>query len=287
MRQLKKLCFISTLFILCLISTSFNNTIGTSISIEEAINQQLITYKSVNKGSHSGNCMDMEITNISKNKLVIKLESGRNLTSLDTNKQDILVVKEALFVLNPAETIKKEVFGFCSQSHKSAPSSGEIYAIGNLQNDTIIQLTTFLSKNNYPLSAMQNAIWSLTNNRPVASIFHENRDSIESLQAFVAQFHEKVIPWYSIQYMEADSGMVSNKASTIYGEFDARLDENTIVKIVIYDKYQISQVRKEIITSQKGNKHAFSITVQDLPSGRYEILFSTFGGRVDRKPFRI
>jgi len=257
------------------------------MSIETALKHQLISYKSVNKGSHSGNCMDMEITNISKNKLVLKLESGRNLTSLDTNKQDILVVKEVLFVLNPAETIKKEIFGFCSQSHKSAPSTGETYAVGELKNDTIIQLTTFLSKNNYPLSAMQNAIWSLTNNRPVASIFHENRDSIESLQAFVAQFYEKVTPWYSIQYSDADSGMVSDKASTIYGEFDGRLDENTIVKIVIYDKYQISQVRKEIVTSQKGNKHAFSIAVHDLPSGRYEILFSTFGSRVDRKSFKI
>jgi hypothetical protein len=257
------------------------------MSIETALKHQLISYKSVNKGSHSGNCMDMEITNISKNKLVLKLESGRNLTSLDTNKQDILVVKEVLFVLNPAETIKKEIFGFCSQSHKSAPSTGETYAVGELKNDTIIQLTTFLSKNNYPLSAMQNAIWSLTNNRPVASIFHENRDSIESLQAFVAQFYEKVTPWYSIQYSDADSGMVSDKAKTIYGTLKADLEKGRVIKVVVYDLYNISQIRKDIKVPEKTKEQPIVVDVSELPKGRYRILFTSLAGRIDEKIFWI
>lgn len=290
MKTLKTLCLKSTLLIVCLIFASFSPKFQTynqqyAISIEDAILRNMISCSIVNKGSHEGNCIDLTVKNLTSNRLSVKLESGRNLASVDTNKQDILVVREELFVLNPSQTQHKEVFGFCSQSHKSAPEKDELYTVGAMKDKNIVKLTQHLAVNKYPISAMQEAIWTMTNNRPIASIFHNNRDSIENLQEFVAQFTKSMSPWYSIEYTEPDSGMASNVAKNIHGNIEVRLAKNTVVKIVVYDKFNIPQLRTEILTTEQANKHPFSVNVQSLPGGRYHIGFYTLGGRLDEKVF--
>lgn len=293
MKTLKTLCFKSTLLIVCLIFASFSPKYLTysnnsyALSIEDAVKRNMISCAIESKGGHTGNCVNMSVKNLTSTKLIVKLESGRNLVSLDTNSQDILVVKEELFVLNPSQTQHKEIFGFCSESHKSEPNKSDLFTIGEMKDKNIVKLTQHLAANKYPISAMQDAIWSLTNNRPVASIFHANRDSIENLQEFVAQFTKSMSPWYSIEYTEPDSGMASNTAKNIHGNVEARLPKNTVVKIVVYDMLNISQIRTEMVTSETANKHPFSVNVLSLPKGRYHIGFYTLGGRLDEKVFSI
>lgn len=293
MKTLKTLCFKSTLLIVCLIFASFSPKYLTytnqsyALSIEDAVKRNMILCVIESKGGHTGNCVDMNVKNLTSTKLIVKLESGRNLVSLDTNSQDILVVKEELFVLNPSQNQQKEIFGFCSESHKSEPHKSELFTIGEMKDKNIIKLTQYLAANKYPISAMQDAIWTMTNDRPIASIFHNNRDSIENLQEFVAQFTKTMSPWYSIEYTEPDSGLASNVAKNIHGNIDVRLAKNTVVKIVVYDKFNIPQLRTEILTSEQANEHPFSVNVQALPRGRYHIGFYTLGGRLDEKVFSI
>lgn len=293
MKTLKTLCFKSTLLIVCLIFASFSPKYLTysnqsyALSIEDAVKRNMISCAIESKGGHTGNCVNMSVKNLTSNKLIVRLESGRNLVSLDTNSQDILVVKEELFVLNPSQNQQKEIFGFCSESHKSEPNKLDLFTIGEMKDKNIVKLTQHLAANKYPISAMQDAIWSLTNNRPVASIFHTNRDSIENLQEFVSQFTKSMSPWYSIEYTEPDSGMASNTAKNIHGNVEARLPKNTVVKIVLYDMLNISQIRTEMVTSETANKHPFSVNVLSLPKGRYHIGFYTLGGRLDEKVFSI
>jgi hypothetical protein len=293
MKTLKTLCFKSTLLIVCLIFSSFSPKFQTytnnsyALSIEDALKRNMISCDIESKGGHTGNCVDMRVKNLTSNKLIVKLESGRNLVSLDTNSQDILVVKEELFVLNPSQAQQKEVFGFCSESHKSAPNKADLFTLGEMKDKNIVKLTQYLAANKYPISAMQDAIWTLTNNRPVASIFHANRDSIEDLQEFVAQFTKSMSPWYAIQYTEPDSGMASNTAKSIHGNIEARLPKNTVVKIVVYDMFNVSQLRTEVVTTANANEHPFSVNVLSLPKGRYYIGFYTLGGRLDEKVFSI
>jgi hypothetical protein len=230
----------------------------------------------------------MSLENKSLHALNILVESGRNLLSNDTNKQDILIVKEEVFVLNKGENESKDLFGFCSQSHKGSPSKNEEYALGQMKDKKTVQLTTYLAKNKYPLSAMQNAIWVMTNNRRVEGIYHENRDSIRSLMDYVSNLTYRFTPWYSIEYFEDESSLVSDNAKQIYGEFEGRLLKDTKVKVVVFDMLNIAQLRKEIIITKEANAHPINVDVSSLPKGRYHIGFYVVGGgRVDEKVFSI
>ncbi len=293
MKALKKMCLNGTAVFLCLILSSYhpqkNYFISSNaISIESALKHDLISYEIVNNGSHKGECVTINLQNKTSRALNVTIEPGRNLVSVDTNKQDILIVKKALFVLAPMESSTKNLFGFCSQAHKSSPSKGEKYLVGEMKDANIIKLAEHLNKNKYPISAMQYAVWILTNNRPVASIFHENRDSIVGLQEFLSYRENKIIPWYSIEYMPNDStGMVSNKAKNIYGTLKADLEKGRVIKVVVYDLYNISQIRKDIKVPEKTKEQPIIVDVSELPKGRYRMLFTSLAGRIDEKIFWI
>ncbi|TXB66607.1 hypothetical protein FRY74_00020 [Vicingus serpentipes] len=292
MSYLKLLCLKSTLISLCLIFTSFNVVFYDSnphpISIEQAVRNNLVNCNISSNGGHEGSCINMNLENKSLHDLTVKIESGRNLLSNDTNKQDILIVNEEIFVLKKGVQKGKDLFGFCSQSNKGSPSLNETYSVGDMKDKKTVQLTNYLSKNNYPLSAMQNAIWVMTNNRRVEGIFHENRDSIQSLMDYVSDLTYQFTPWYSIQYFNDDSNLVSDNAKQIWGEFEGRLLKDTKVKVVVFDMLNIAQLRKEIIINEEANTHPISVDVSSLPKGRYHIGFYVVGGgRVDEKVFSI
>ncbi|MCB0409933.1 MAG: DUF2572 family protein [Flavobacteriales bacterium] len=288
MRTLKHLCLLSTLILLCLFFTSFHVKIYSSFfSIEHAILKNIVQCHIQSKGGHKGNCIDMSLINQTNETITVKVESGRNLLSLDTNKQDILIVKEEIFVLAPNQQQTKGVFGFCSQSHKSSPSSGEEYTVGEMKDKSTIQLTEYLAKNEYPLSAMQSAIWVMTNNRRVEGIFHQNRDSIQDLMDYVSGLTKQFTPWYSIDYQLNETDLVSDVAKSIYGNFEGELQKNTKVQMVVYDKFNIPQLRKTIIIPDDSYTHPISLDVSQLPKGRYQLCFFTLGGRVDEKVFTI
>lgn len=293
MNVLKKMCLNGTAAFLCLILSSYNpqkNYVisSSAISIESALKYDLISYEIVNNGSYKGECITINLQNKTSRALNVTIEPGRNLISTDTNKQDILIVKEALFALTPMGNSTKNLFGFCSQAHKNSPSEGEKYLVGEMKDANIIKLAEHLNKNKYPISAMQYAVWTLTNNRPVASIFHENRDSIIGLQEFLSYKENKVTPWYSIEYMPNDStGMVSNKAKNIYGTLKADLEKDRVIKVVVYDLYNISQIRKDIKVPEKTKEQSIVVDVSELPKGRYRMLFTSLAGRIDEKIFWI
>ncbi len=293
MKALKKMCLNGTAAFLCLILSSHypqkNYSISSNvISIESALKYDLISYEIVNNGSHKGECVTINLQNKTSRALSLMIEPGRNLISIDTNKQDILIVKEALFTLTPMGNSTKNLFGFCSQAHKNSPSEGEKYLVGKMKDANIIKLAEHLNKNKYPISAMQYAVWTLTNNRPVASIFHESRDSIIGLQEYLSYKENKVTPWYSIEYMPNDStGMVSNKAKNIYGTLKADLEKGRVIKVVVYDLYNISQIRKDIKVPEKTKEQSILVDVSELPKGRYRMLFTSLAGRIDEKIFWI
>ena len=156
MKALKKMCLYGTAAFLCLILSSYNpqkNYVisSSAISIESALKYHLISYEIVNNGSHKGECVTINLQNKTLRALNVTIEPGRNLTSVDTNKQDILIIKEALFVLAPMGSNTKNLFGFCSQAHKNSPSEGEKYLVGEMKDANIIKLSEHLNKKKYPI----------------------------------------------------------------------------------------------------------------------------------------
>jgi hypothetical protein len=297
MSLLTKMCFKSTLIILCLIFSSFklettfyidNSSVG--ISIENAIKNNIISCSITSSGGYKGNCIDVEIVNLKSRKIIINIEAGRNFESKDTTAQDILVVKEQFLVLNAGETKQTKVFGFCSQSHNSSPENGSQYSVGKMKDKETVLLAQFLGKNDeYPISAMQKAVWAVTNQLPIASIFNEDRDSILSLQKFVSNLIKSEMPWYSINYVEREDNLFTDEAKSIHGVLEKELEKDAVIKVVVYDVYNTSHNRIEFTVEEDSGSHPIVVNVSNLPKGKYYVRFFQLGvgRRLEEKVINI
>jgi len=293
MRVVETLLLKSTVIILCLILTSFGPefkvvTHHSAISIEDALMNNWISCDIVSNGGHKEECINLKVGNLRANRLVLRVESGRNFESVDTNLQDIIVVREELIVLNGNEKKEVNIYGFCSQSSNSSPSEGDLYSIGSMKSKNIVKLTEHLAVKEYPISAMQKAIWTVTDNTPIASIFDANRDTILDLQAFVSDLTNQTSPWYSIEYKENEENLFTGEAKRVYGTMQGNLSANTVVKIVVHDMLNYSALKGEFVVQEDSYNHNISFDVSTMPKGRYHVGIYALGvGRIDEKVINI
>ncbi|MBL7930362.1 MAG: hypothetical protein JNL60_00585, partial [Bacteroidia bacterium] len=115
--------------ILCTWDQSFHAKI---LSLQNALEQKKVSIKVLSLGGHHGECIQMEIKNISTENLTLEIEAGRRLNSINDLEQDILIVKEQRVDIGPGETRETKVKGYCCQADKLSPSERSRYDVNKI-----------------------------------------------------------------------------------------------------------------------------------------------------------
>src|ERR1043165_6994706 len=110
------------IFFLSLAVFSFVN-MNTSITLQQAMDQNLVKVKVKSLGGYQGETASMEIQNLTKNDLDIKVEPGRRLKSDKDEYQDLLVVREQEILVKANSRTTKNITGYCCESSDSGPAS--------------------------------------------------------------------------------------------------------------------------------------------------------------------
>ncbi|MFH2144250.1 MAG: hypothetical protein ABIJ97_17620 [Bacteroidota bacterium] len=271
---------ISRIFLICIVPLlSFNAdmTEKKSITFKDAIDKNLIKTIVTGLGGHQGNCVEIEVRNISSYDTTFCFEPGRRLVSEDSTVQDILIVKENSFFLASGKNIVISGYGFCCQAHNSSPRKSEIFKIGDLADDNMVKLAEYLNKNDYPDDAMQGAVWVLSDNKPLDCInsTDENVDKVRKLQKFVATLAKIDInlAWYSIVYKTDTSMLFSGIADTLVGEVEYQLWNNCEASLVMYDNNGkiIHHFYKNKLLGPDKYIYPVKFSVFDWPKGKYFI----------------
>lgn len=243
------------------------------ISVEEAVKKGWVRMSMSAKGGHVGNVMKMKMENLSTRNLDLKLEAGRRLDSRDSSEQDILVARQENFALAPKEKKQLTVAGFCCQAHNSSPDSGDVFGVGKMADDKLVKLAQFIDqKKMYNSSSAQDAVWVLSDNNPIESIYGEDAFTKE-LREYVSKLSGKPVPKYTVKYESSagDAAAFSNRAMEIAGDFDYELFGNGTVTFGIYDKD--NRLVEAFFADRPQNKgrYAFrySFKASDLPKGTY------------------
>mgnify|MGYP007027637368 CR=1 FL=1 len=225
-------------------------------------------------GGHRQECVELTIKNVSSKTIKTYLEPGRRFVSDDIMEQDIFIVKKKEITIPPLATIKVKGYGFCCQSFKHSPQKGSSFGFGYMAPDEWIQLADTINDNNFDASAVQSAVWSLSDGHDIASIHSENRDAVLPLLRTVASIRNIHLPWYSFSYVPDSTRLFSNKPEKLHGSFDYYLKNNAAVSIVV--KNEKGRLMKHLV---KGHvyghgKQTFSadIKVENWPKGNYEII---------------
>jgi len=157
-----------------------------------------------------GPCLLLNIHSTAKTTLSLRIESGRFLETADSSEQRMVITHDELIVLKPSGKKSINLFAMCTQMHERSPGTESLLALGPMAEGNLLQLTQFIHKNNFQSLAGQEAVWVVTDNNDIGSIYSDNKDEMNKLQLFICQLTGKLPPPapHSIFYA---SGLVSGE----------------------------------------------------------------------------
>jgi uncharacterized protein YozE (UPF0346 family) len=188
------------------------------IPLKDASNQKIV---SINihgikteigsyKNHHYGDCITVELKNLSYNNINLKLEAGRLLICDYDSIQNMMITKSLIFALKPKESATYNAYAMCVEKTDHSPDHNSTFKIGEMAKGYLLELAKLLEQNNYQDNAGQNAVWALTNNNDTANIYTSDKDECSSLRKFVSQtkgFNKNITD--NTIYLENDDNYIS------------------------------------------------------------------------------
>jgi hypothetical protein len=264
------------------------NESNTYISVETLLKENKISLDIAGLGGYSGECIDVKIAGKVQDTLFILIEPGRRFVSNDTTIQDILVLKRYEIVLPPFAGVNISVYGFCCQSSNHSPQQKSLFHVGFMAPETWVELAEFVDKNDFCLSAVQNAVWVLSNDHPVSSIYAKKNDSEYKLKKFVAELKKVELPWYSLTFKADTARLFSGRPERIFGKINYRLKHNTVISIIVKDENNetVTSLIREIAKGPGDYAYYLDLPVLTWAKGKYSVyIIENYSNIILRKDF--
>lgn len=167
-----------TLLLLSFSSSLFGQE---QISLEQALEQKLVRIALQGNGGYRGECLKVLVENLSPAALSVKIPAGQIFASEDTSVQDLIVTQEELLVMAPKERKTRNLLTMCTQSFNMSPSKGEKFRLGPLAVGGLLTLAQKISRKGYQNSTAQSAVWSLSNQESVRSIYGNDTTMVRDI----------------------------------------------------------------------------------------------------------
>ncbi|MBI5538777.1 MAG: hypothetical protein HY951_01860 [Bacteroidia bacterium] len=268
-----------------------NKVTEKKLGIEDAVNKGLIRATVKGKGGHGGECISLNIINITSVDTTIYVEAGRRLNSVDSTVQDILVVKEIPILVKAGEEKNINIYGFCCQASNHSPSTNEKFDIGHMADSGLVKLAKFLDKNSFEDGIMQNAVWVISDNHPLSSVGSSNsnkRKELKKLHNLLATIKNLPIDfsWYSLTFKPDTARLFSGVPDSLYGDIEYSIWKNSSVSLTLSDS--IGHVVKRFFANKPQNpdKYTYEIktSVFGYPKGKYFVrLFANDQMKLEKK----
>jgi hypothetical protein len=242
-------------------------------------------------GGHEGECISISLFSTSDDTSYLWLEPGRILQSVDTSVQDILITREEMLVLAPGEQRELTIFGFCSQASLASPDSSEQFLPGQMADSTVVLLARFLNErdNNFPVDAIQGAVWCLTDNHDIRDISGEDMASIHDLINYVADLKGLDFD-YTLAYDQAGNDEPYSQSSvTITGDVQVYFPSDCQANISIVNSEGVEYESFEKLKSYKSGIYNFTFrfTSSNWTPGNYYFIVECEGTVIYRKEFSL
>lgn len=269
--------FVAILVFIAFTSLTVNRTDKQKkFNIEDAVKSGLFKAEVKGLGGHSGECISINVINNSPTDTIIYIEPGRRFISLDTNVQDILIVRELPLLVRAGEEKKVSLFGFCCQATNAGPDKDEKFTIGQMADSQLVKLAVFLNQNPYDEYTIQNAVWVVSDNHALASVHSSNiskRKELRKLHQFLAVLKNLPVEfsWYTLTYKTDTTRLFSGVADSLYGDFDYSLWKNCAASLTLNDSQ--GRVIKRFFVEKSHNPNTYNyeikMSVASLPKGKY------------------
>jgi len=233
--QAIRLLVIIITFFACSLTYAIN-----TISLKTACDKKLIKLKINGTSSNYGDCMDMNITNLTNSPISVKLETGRKLICVnDTTRQNMMITKELIVNLKSKENKTYKSFAMCIQKTRSTPNKEASFKIGNLSDGYLLLIAKFIEKYNYQDNIAQKAVWAVIEKSDSNNLYSytSNTQETEAFKRFVTFAKAGKPIWFDALFSNQEYNSINTKPEYyISGVISWEMPETGVATMKVYDE---------------------------------------------------
>lgn len=206
----------------------------------EAINSKLInatitgnpTTNNPLHNSHTGKCLQLTISNISKQPIEIKIDHAVHFINEEKSHQDLINTEDVLVRLIAGETRNIAINALCCEKNDGSPSELDTFQFSKISSPSIQGLCKLLQLKNEYGNIAQQALWCFTDENDLNMIYDTYADTNfeNRLVAYIAT--EKHLPIPSRKYEKI---RIIQYAAEVEGKYSQWIDRPTTIGIYITD----------------------------------------------------
>jgi hypothetical protein len=246
----------------------------------EALNNNLIQTEVVSTGGFQDSNLILKITPLAGCPENIHLPAGHRFIATDSSHQDLIFAGDLKIKTKGGKPLVSKIRGYCCEATDKAPRAELKYEGGFKEEGHLLQLCEFIAAGKFDPSAIQSAIWSISNDHQIAGVIGKDAGSTDSLRRFLAKLKNIEIPWYYLSYLPGGEIPFSGKAEFITGSLSYYLKNNAVVSINVRNAQ--GKIMKGLVQSvgQGPGEQNFQlkVRVEGWPKGRYYVGIYIDGG---------
>jgi hypothetical protein len=245
------------------------------MNLQRALDLKLVNAQVKSLGGYRGRCIQMTLKNLGQDSLIIFVEAGRRLNSVNDKQQDILITAQQTIVLRKLESKSFAVEGFCCQASNHSPIKDAAYTINKMADSSLVKLACFLNENKTDPHLAQQAIWSISDNKPVSCI-SSIWDTVPSdIKTLVCVLKGAKMPWYSLitKTFVYSNGAMQTSPVWLRGQliFDNDKKCYTTMHVVDENGFEVCHIIQQWSYPGAAQAYSLNIPLRGLPKGKYKV----------------
>ncbi len=267
---------LAVIFPVLLPAVAFSGTI--KIGLAEALKNKSIQLQASSiSGGYQGKTTRLVITNNTKSVLQITVDLGIILEPEDSVSQPMVLAGEEMLAVLPHAQGEVAVQTFCGNGPKMCPSRDLKFTFSRVGSDTLVQVLRFIKTNGLYDFVGQHAVWAITNNHALSSVYDPDRDAMSKklIDLLVAVTGRPKPDYYTLVANEQTPNAPAYvpKVLKIYAQFEIRLDAPKVLTLGIYDQdgNMAQPVFENKQFGQQGHRFDVEFEAENVPAGKYYI----------------
>lgn len=195
----KQFAIFGMLLVAMLINSGTGFSENKRMLLLDAVENKLVQYKVARtKNSFNDNGLQINITNQSKEALVIKIDPALIFEPEDTNYQDLILPGDEVLFVGPGRTNSLEVQTYCGKSYAMSPGSDLAFHFKEKGDERMQKGFGELKQLRASKHLSQQAVWFMTDKKKELSTVYDSDQRLESLKlmAYLAKAYNIQLPEY-------------------------------------------------------------------------------------------
>ncbi|MBL7912867.1 MAG: hypothetical protein JNJ41_17520 [Bacteroidia bacterium] len=259
--------------------------------LQKALDLKMVKAQVKSLGGYQGYCIKMDLKNLSNDSLIIIVEAGRRLNSIDEMNQDILITREEIIAMKKMENKSFDVKGYCCQASNHSPIAGAKYDVNKLADSSLVSLAKYLNASKFDKDIEQQAIWAISDKQSTANVASAKDSSFLPLKQLVANLKGEKLPWYSMitKTVLFAGGSMQTFPLYLRGKMNYSNEKEDYVSLYVFNEkgLPVCEIKSQWLLPCSNKEYDLNLPVKGLAKGKYFIELKTPEKQLAKQEFEI